>query len=263
MPHEEVTIGDARLILGDCREVLPTLPKVDAVATDPPYGIVNQFGSMGGNGTRTLQFEWDKPEAIRGGIRGGIACCKPSAAVFVFTGFDTCELARDELRDAGFVVKPAAWVKKCPPPAGKGNWWPSGFELAMYGYRRSPWFGDTDPKRSNVFVSDSYRYGQPGKVDHPTQKPLGLMVRIVRSIVPPGGVVLDQFMGSGSTGVAAANLGRKFIGIERERRYFDIACERIARAKAQGTLELPDQAPKAEQAGLFDVAEKIIQPGAL
>jgi site-specific DNA-methyltransferase (adenine-specific) len=109
-----------------------------------------------------------------------------------------------------------------------GNWWPSGFELAMYGYRGSPWFGDTNPKRSNVFISDSYRYGQPGKEDHPTQKPLGLIRRIVESILPPGGVCIDPFMGSGTTLRAAKDLGRKAIGIEIEERYCEIAAKRMS-----------------------------------
>ncbi len=131
--------------------------------------------------------------------------------------------------------KPGSWVKECPPPAGAGNWWPSGFEHAVYAYRSGAWFGDTDPKRSNVWLADSYRFGQPGKEDHPTQKPLDLMSRLVRSIVAPGALALDPFMGSGTTGVAAVNLGRKFIGIEIEPKYFDIACRRI-----QAALDAPD-----------------------
>src|ERR1019366_8332722 len=120
---------------GDCREVMPTLEvEADSLCTDPPDGIVNSFGTNTGNGTRTVQFSWDSPEGIREGIREGIKRCKQVASAFVFTGFDTCELAREELRSAKFTVKPAAWVKDCPPPAGMGNWWPSGFELAMYGY---------------------------------------------------------------------------------------------------------------------------------
>ena len=123
--------------------------------------------------------------------------------------------------------KPLAWVKKCPPPAMKGNWWPSGFELGVYAYDSGAWFGDANTKRSNVFVFDSYRFGQPGKVEHPTQKPLGLMVRLVGGVVPPGGACLDPFMGSGTTGVACIRMDRRFMGIEIEPRYFDIAVKRI------------------------------------
>lgn len=232
-------MSDVRLIHGDCLDVLKTLDagSVDAVVTDPPYGIVNRFGRLldRRGGTRRLEFEWDKKDGVAGGVAGGVAAsvglCKRSAALFVFTSIDIVGDLLPVMREAGFVVKPAAWVKKCPPPAGKGNWWPSGFELAFYGYRASPFFGDTDTKRSNVFVSDSLRHGQPGKCGHPTQKPLGLMKRIVESICPPGGVVLDPFMGSGTTGVACVQTGRRFVGIEIDEGYFKIAQKRIAEAQ--------------------------------
>jgi len=124
-------------------------------------------------------------------------------------------------------VKPLAWVKSCPPPAGKGNWWPSGFELGYYGYRNSPYFNDENPKRSNVWTCDSYRHGQPDKVDHPTQKPLRLILEQVSAIADCDSLVADPFMGSGTTGVAAVRLGRQFWGVEIDPGYFDIAKKRI------------------------------------
>ena len=82
------------------------------------------------------------------------------------------------------------------------------------------------------------REGEPAKVNqgrqHPTQKPVRLMEWCIGFF--PDSVILDPFMGSGTTGVACANLGRKFIGIEIEPKYFDIACERIEMAYAQGRL---------------------------
>lgn len=243
--------GTVRLIQGDCLEVLPTLEKgsVDAVVTDPPYGIVNQFGAAVGDhgGVRRMNFDWDTPETtdtVIAALEIAVSMCKKSAACFIFCGGDQFGRVLDVPRQAGFVVKPAAWVKKCPPPAGKGNWWPSAFELAVYGYRHSPYFGDTDVKRSNVFVADSYRFGQPGKVDHPTQKPLDLVVRLVSAIVPREGIAIDPFMGSGTTGVACARLGRRFIGIEKEPKYFDIAINRISEA-----LKLPVKRPDGTTQG--------------
>lgn len=245
------TIGDdVRLYQGDCLAVLPavlpTLAPVDAVVTDPPYGIVAEFGSVATcgsnrNGSRKLQFEWDGAgvaDEVRRGLELAFKLCKPSAAVFVFTGFDQAAHYAAPAREAGFIVKPAAWVKECPAPAAPGNWWPSGFELAYYGYRKSPYFGDDDAKRVNVFYSDSYRHGQPGKVDHPTQKPLKMMRRLVRAVVPPGGVVLDCFMGSGTTGVAAIQEGRGFIGIEKHELYYRIALERLTHATGAGPGQL-------------------------
>ena len=79
---------------------------------------------------------------------------------------------------------------------------------------------------------------------HPTEKPVGLMCKFVEWT---HGVVLDPFMGSGTTGVAAIQLGRKFIGIEREPKYFDIACKRIEQAVAQGQLFAPEQLKQTQE----------------
>ena len=87
--------------------------------------------------------------------------------------------------------------------------------------------------------------------DHPTVKPLALMRWLLTLVTPPGGVVLDPFLGSGSTGAAAAALGVRFIGIERERKYFDLACERIARAQAQGQL-IPHEVAQPVQESMLD-----------
>lgn len=244
-------IGDATLYLGDCLEILPTLGKVDAVVTDPPYGIPHKFGVNQGRGKRTLQFTWDGDHVTDAVIRA----CGISAALadtqFWFCGLHQASYLADCLMDAGMTPKPAAWVKECPPPAGFGNWWPSGYEIAVYSYRSGAWFGDNDPHRCNVFYADSYRHGQPGKVDHPTQKPLGLISRIVKSMVAPDATCLDPFMGSGTTGVACAKLGRKFIGIELEPKYFDIACRRIEAAYKQPDFFVAPPAPKPKQESML------------
>jgi site-specific DNA-methyltransferase (adenine-specific) len=243
-----VVIGNATLYLGDCLEILPTLPKVDAVITDPPYGIPHNFGTQvqKDGSRRTLAFAWDGAAVNDGVLHACSIAAEKADAQFWFCGITQASHIAERLRAAGMTDKMAAWVKTCPPPAMPGNWWPSGYEVAIYAYRSGAWFGDTDPKRSNVFYSDSYRYGQPGKEDHPTQKPLGLMSRLVAALVPPGGAAIDCFMGSGTTGVAAIQQGRAFIGIEREPKYFDIACRRIEQAQAQGKLFEPEQV-KAEQ----------------
>ena len=233
-------LGRHWLVCGDCLDVLPTLTGVDAVVTDPPYGIINKFGqnTAADGGVRTLQFPWDG-EHVNANVR---SACQLTAglgnAQFWFCGLEQAAFLAEEFRGAGLTPKAAAWVKECPPPAGKGNWWPSGFELAVYAYRSGAWFGDKNPKRSNVFVSDSYRHGQPGKEDHPTQKPIGLIERLVESIVPPSGVVLDPFSGSGTTIIAAEMTGRACHAIEIAPQYVDVAIRRWqAFAGAAATLE--------------------------
>jgi len=143
----------------------------------------------------------------------------------------------DLLETNGFSTRLLFWRKVCPPPAPPGAGFSSTVECCVYGYKPGrPWNGGQYD--FNVFETDNYRHGQPGKVDHPTQKPLSLMTWQIERITAPGGLILDPFMGSGTTGVAATQEGRSFIGIEREPKYFDIACKRIALAVAESKQRL-------------------------
>ena len=102
----------------------------------------------------------------------------------------------------------------------------------MYGYKTGAWFGDDSGNRSNVYTADAYRHGirASEKVDHPTQKWLPMIRHLVATIVPPDGTALDPFMGSGTTLVAAKDLGRRAIGIEVEERYCEMAATRLAQS---------------------------------
>lgn len=222
----KVEIGNATLYLGDCMDILPTLPKVDAVITDPPYGIGANKMTLG-NGKRKLErgeMDWDSkpPSDELMGLIFGLADKQihwggnyfnvpPSRCWLVWdkcTGsnsFADCELAWTNLNSV---------VKK----------------LTL------PWLGSNAKDESGERV-------------HPTQKPLNLM-RWCIDVAGSPNTILDPFMGSGTTGVAAIQLGRKFIGIEREPKYFDIACKRIEQAVAQGQLFEPEQ-PKQVQENIF------------
>ena len=217
-------IGDAELWLGDCLDILPTLPRVDAVITDPPYGM-RAFGITKG---ASANSRWD----LKGG--GDWAAAWPE-----WDG-EAPPIVGTFPEIAGQVI---VWGGQFfPLPMARGwlvwnkiirNWSSSECELA--------WTNIEQPVRAF-----DYSHGQlanEGK-QHPTQKPLPLMKWCVEKTT---GAVLDPFMGSGTTGVACAQLGRTFIGIERERKYFDIACERISRAQAQGSLIPLEQTPVAEQ----------------
>lgn len=237
--------GRVQLYNADCLDVLPHLGEVDAVVTDPPYAIANRFGEQRtthNGGRRSLEWAWDGPKCrgmVVTAVEAALKRTTTRASACVFCGGDTLTPISDVMREYKFTPKLMAWVKKCPPPPAPGTWWPSGFEVGLYAYRSGAWFGDTDPSRRNVFVADSYRHGQPGKVAHPTQKPLAIMRHIVRSIVPRGAWCMDPFMGSGTTGVAAVNLGRRFIGIEIDPDYFEVAKNRIVAAMGQ-TVPLKD-----------------------
>jgi site-specific DNA-methyltransferase (adenine-specific) len=231
-------IGNCELYLGDCRDILPLVGAVDAVIADPPFSIPHEFGEAkgrSGKGTRKLQWDWDAKMSRDDVVEALRLSVAKSKAFITFCGLSQATMIADMTEALGFVAKPAVWVKECPPPAGKGNWWPSGMQLAVYGYREGTgaYFGDDDPKRSNVFTADAYRFGQPGKTGHPTQTPLVLMERFVRSLVPPDGTALDPFMGSGTTGVACAKAGRRFVGCEIDQKWFDVTCKRIEATYAQ------------------------------
>jgi site-specific DNA-methyltransferase (adenine-specific) len=217
-------IGDATLYMGDCLEVLPTLPKVDAVITDPPYGTADLWKAPNVPKTRKWHLfgegeilEWDTPQDIV------LAFPKLAPKVIVWGGnFYQLPTSRSWL----------VWNKIIR------NFSTSVCELA--------WTNLDQP----VDAFD-YSHGQlanEGK-HHPTQKPLPLMVWCLEQAGRPK-LTLDPFMGSGTTGAACVQMGLGFIGIEREPRYFDIACRRIEQAYKQRPLFTAEPAPKPVQLGL-------------
>lgn len=260
---KEVVIGDCRLILGDCLSVMPTLGKVDAVVTDPPYsvsfdGASSSFKRKGNKGTRNYNFfagdtDWTAMRKIvLSAVRTAIS--KEPLTFVVWCGHRQFGSIVEALEGENFKTRPLVWRKLCPPPAPPGAGFASGCELAVYGYRLGrAWNGAA--LENNVFLADGYRHGNPGKVAHPTQKPLSLIAWNVRTLTRKSDTILDPFMGSGTTGVACVKLGRKFIGIEIDEGYFDIACERVRDAYAQPDMFVPQSQPKPEQIGLsFDEA---------
>ena len=218
------TIGDATLILGDAREILPTLPKVDAVITDPPYGLGDKLSTTAGVGEwgklhQEGGHDWD--QAIPENIAEVIAAGK-DAIVWGGNYFDL------------------------PPRRGWLLWDKIVREFSS-GHAEMAWTTLDQPVRS--FNYAHAQLASEGK-EHPTQKPLPLMLWCL-SFLPKAQTILDPFMGSGTTGVACANLGRKFIGIEREPTYFDIACRRIEAAYRQPRL-FDEPVAKAVQPSLLE-----------
>ena len=214
-----VTIGDCTLYHADCMDVLPTLPKVDAVVTDPPYGIFKKTGGSGAMFGKETIYSVDDSAAswdIRPS-REIMITIRDIAPLYAIWGGN---YFADYL---GACRGPLVWDK-----ATGNNTYADG-EMAWSNLcgtmriKRHQWCGA---------FKDSER-GQ--RAVHPTQKPIEIMEWCIR-LAKEATTILDPFMGSGTTGVACVNLGRKFIGIEKERKYFDIACERIQRATNQGKL---------------------------
>jgi len=235
---------------------MPTLDKVDAVVTDPPYGIIHNYGSYtnskGGNTNKSFVYgELKDGVKLNNGVIEAIKTCADLAREIIFTFCGTSQISHLEktLFEKGYTPKLFVWHKSCYAPPVPNGKWASSCELALYSYKPKSYFGDTNSYRCNLYVSDTYRHGirAEEKVDHPTQKWFPLVHHIVKSTVRPEGICLDPFMGSGTTGVACAKLGRKFIGIELEEKYFNIACRRIEEAYLQPDLFI--EPPKKTEQG--------------
>jgi site-specific DNA-methyltransferase (adenine-specific) len=234
------TIGDATLYLGDCRDILPTLGKVDAVVTDPPYGIALNTDNRrfsGGNVASQAKRGNNIGSANGQPILGDDAPFDPSFLLNlpgdkIVWGWNNYP---DRLPRGACLV----WLKRNDDAFGS---FLSDAELAWMSKGHGVY---CRRDLSNAAIAND-------RV-HPTQKPVGLMEWCL-GFLPNAHAILDPFMGSGTTGVACANLGRSFIGIEREPAYFDIACRRIAKAYEQPRL-FDEPAPKPVQPSLLgDVA---------
>lgn len=214
-------IGLATLYLGDCADILPSLEPVDVLLTDPPYGIgagdYKRGGTQYGNSKAPCKeydrLDWDNeaPQAI---VEQGIALAKTS---IVFGG-------------NYFSLPPSSCWLVWDKQNGEGSGY-ADCELAWTNMKRAVrrvywrWAGmlqkEMGDKKEERF--------------HPTQKPVGVM-KWCLTFTPDAKTILDPFMGSGTTGVAAVQMGRRFIGIEREPKYFSIACKRIEDAQRQGDM---------------------------
>lgn len=211
-----VIIGNATLYHGDCREILPTLelPKDSAIVTDPPYGIgasagTGKYGKMKFAESEDLEWDAEPPDSA---LFGEILVACERAVIFGGNYFPLPP-------SRNFLV----WDK------GAGF---KGRDFAECELAWCSWDGNARILAHDPLARGDYRGGNK---EHPTQKPVGVMEW---AILHAGGapLIADPFMGGGTTGVACANLGRSFIGIERERKYFDIACRRIEDAQRQGRL---------------------------
>lgn len=225
--RKEVLADGVECILGDCLEVLPTLGRFDAVVTDPPYGLGDKL-RIGGfkkwplMQTKMANATWDN---------------EPSKGLPI-----AIECADDAI----------VWGGNYYPLAPVGGWliWDKIVRSFSSGHVEMAWTTIDQPTRAF-----NYAHGElasEGKV-HPTQKPLPLMQWCL-GFLPDARTILDPFMGSGTTGVAAVKLGRKFTGIEIDEGYFDIACRRIEAALREPDMFIETPKPKAEQLGLLDGA---------
>jgi DNA modification methylase len=226
-------IGDATLMLGDCRDLLPTLGPVDAVVTDPPYGI-NQCGGMGGGGFDGFGGGKRRtPKAYAGGWDED----RPDASLFQIV------LAAAPIH----IIWGGNYFSDCLPVSRKWLWWDKLQTMPSYSDGELAWTSLPGTSTKKFVYNGSGLHAREKEREHPTQKPVQLMQWCVGFTT---GRVIDPFAGSGTTGVACAALDRPFIGIERDPAYFDIACRRIEEAYRQPRL-FADAPPKPVQPSLL------------
>lgn len=221
------------LYLGDCREILPTLGKVDAVVTDPPYEIAAVGGGIGAK----RKYLSDITDHIDAGFE--VDMLAPFENWLVFCGKPQLVKLIAQADASSLRWQLVTWNKTNPTPLTNGNYLPD-TEYMVHAFLTHRW-----ESKSRFVV------GQVEKSvwDHPTVKPLYVMIKAVLSASAFGDTILDPFCGTGSTGVAAVRKGRKFIGIEIEPKYFDIACRRISEALRQPDMFIEKPKP-IEQARL-------------
>lgn len=209
------TVGNATLYLTNCTEMVPLSVPVDLLLTDPPYGIgesskKNDSRGRAARPTDYGEYDWDQEPPSS----AAITACKASAHRSIIWGgnyFDLPAASKwlvwDKQNSGDFADCELAWTNL-----------PGAVRIF-----RHMWNGMLRASERNA-----------PRV-HPTQKPIALMEWCI-SQAGEVATVFDPFMGSGTTGVACANLGHQFIGVECEPRYFDVACERIAAAQSQQRL---------------------------
>lgn len=219
------------LLLGDCKIIAPTLPRPAAVISDPPYGLGDkmQGGTWGATATRPDMLEWDQAPPVEAFLA---SLCAMSERVVLWGG-------------QYFALPPnRCWLI-----------WQKENAVATMADFEMAWTNLDRPAKRWVGLVGRVEHG------HPTEKPLPLMewcIKVAR--VPAGGLILDPYMGSGTTGVAAVRMGHPFTGIEIEPRYFDTACRRIAAELARPRLPLPEPVKRPVQTDMLDYPAAQHQP---
>jgi site-specific DNA-methyltransferase (adenine-specific) len=236
--NKPVVIGNAVLYLGDCLEILPTLGKVDAVVTDPPYDEGTHKNARTNNRRRDSENYSDGGRSLIDfpALTAPFPLlCDALVSLSKTWVVMTCSHQHAySIFDHPAYVRLGCWVKSDPMPQISGDRPGQGHEsvVLLHGVGKKQWNGGGRP----ATWSGQILKGGAEFVGIPTQKPLWLINSFVSLFSNSGDEVLDPFMGSGTTGVSCAGLNRRFVGIEVDSRRFDIACERIENAQRQERL---------------------------
>lgn len=257
MASQVEQIGECTLYRGDCLDIISDLEAVDHVICDPPYEKhmhENKEKKLkrtdGGSVGRSANFQ--DIEGIREAVTDAMAGVA-KGWLLVFCTSEGVAPWRDAIEAAKARYKRACvWVKPDAMPQFNGQGPALGHEMfvtAWCGKGHAKWNGGG---RSGVF---RHNKNSGGEHAHPTQKPVPLMSELVELFTMSGQSILDPFMGSGTTGVACVNLNRKFIGIELDQKYFDIACQRIEDAVSRPRFDLPEPVKAKQESFILSTQE--------
>jgi site-specific DNA-methyltransferase (adenine-specific) len=246
MTHRiEQLSDDVVLHLGDCRDILPMLGKVDAVVTDPPYGV-NLTAKVTKHSKITASHNYaDTPEHVLPMVTEAIGLAMTLAPCVLVTPGNRLLQDYPKATSIGTIFAANG--------AGRDSWGFTGNNPILY-FGACPYLKKGLGSRPNSFYSAHPGMHVTGEnvTDHPCPKPLAWMLWLVkRASTIEGETILDPFMGSGTTGVACVQLGRKFIGIELDPSYFDIACRRISDELKRPRLDLGEPVAKPVQEALI------------
>ena len=227
------TIGDCTLILGDCKDYLSANADrvADVLFTDPPYRMEIHGRGLAKNLRyfKNLNFGTSLDFVLADDFLDRTAGKLSEANLLFFCNklmkFDLTRWALDR----GMTFDELVLAKEVPMPLTNNQWLPDK-EFALHIFRNLKVRGNYKTKRT-FFLSSNFKQTE---CDHPSVKPLFIVKAILDNISERGQTIIDPFIGSGTTGVACAQMGRKFIGIEIDQKYFDIACRRIDAAVRQG-----------------------------
>lgn len=212
MSFEKVTIGEHILYRGDCLEILPTLEGVDAVVTDPPYGLGNLWNGGAGGAKSSWKIPATEAKSWDMATAKGV----------------------EQLADYGPCIIWGGHLYSLPPSRSWLVWDKGQPDTWTTGQCELAWTNLNKPIRA-FRMCQAVAHTEMGTKHHPAQKPVSLM-RWCLKWIPNCKTILDSYMGSGTTGVACVERGRKFVGIEQSPKYFDIACRRIEEAHGIGSL---------------------------
>ena len=222
-------IGNATLYLGDCRDIFPGLSGIDAVISDPPYGIAHKHSGGSAASRNNLRGSYKSGRVSNADTVTGDN--EPFDPTMLLTVGNVMLFGADHFRlrlpEGGRFL---AWNK-----IGEAEPWDSFSDVEFI------WHSQGRASRIKTYkwkgLACQKAGENNGRRDHPTQKPVGIMRWCIeQSAAPFAGLICDPFMGTGTTGVAAVQMGYHFIGVEIEQKYFDIACRRMEVEQRQGEM---------------------------